>query len=148
MKFNPKHRKFKKTFKLRFKSLKSTEHKTTFLQYGNYGIKALSVGILTSKHFSSLQLIIKRTLKKKGLFWFRKLPYTFSTKKPLEVRMGKGKGNHDQWICPIFTGQIILEFQLHKISLIESFLLFRRCIKRLPVKATIISLYRTKLNFL
>jgi len=70
---------------------------------------------------------------------FRKLPYTFITKKPLEVRMGKGKGNFDQWICPIKIGQVLIEFDFNKFSLIEILSILRKCSKRLPVKSINIS---------
>ena len=69
---------------------------------------------------------------------FRKYPYTFTTKKPLEVRMGKGKGSHDQWVCPIKIGQIILEFNFLKINQIEAFKILKKCSNRLPVKNMII----------
>lgn len=69
---------------------------------------------------------------------FRKYPYTFTTKKPLEVRMGKGKGSHDQWVCPIKIGQIILEFNFSQINQIEASKILKRCSNRLPVKNMII----------
>jgi len=94
---------------------------------------------MTVKHFMTLQLIIRRGLKKKGKFWFRKLPYTFTTKKPQEVRMGKGKGNHADWICPIRAGQILIEFSFGNLNFLNILLLLRKCIKRLPVKTTLVS---------
>lgn len=68
---------------------------------------------------------------------FRKFPYTFLTKKPAEVRMGKGKGSHFKWICPIRIGQIIVEFRLKKRSFLEILLLLRKCKKKLPMKSTL-----------
>jgi len=110
----PKGRKFSKIFKIRLKNEKQVEHRTINLIYGNYGLKAMSTGILTIKHFEILRLCIRRGFKKKGKFWFRAVPYTFITKKPLEVRMGKGKGPFKQWVCPVKIGQIILEFRFPK----------------------------------
>lgn len=60
---------------------------------------------------------------------FRKFPSTFLTKKPLEVRMGKGKGAHFKWICPIKIGQILVEFRLRKRKLLDILLLLRKCKK-------------------
>jgi large subunit ribosomal protein L16 len=70
---------------------------------------------------------------------FRSFPYTFLTKKPAEVRMGKGKGSHFKWICPVKIGQILLEFRFKKKSFLEILLLLRKCKKKLPVKCQIIS---------
>jgi large subunit ribosomal protein L16 len=84
-------------------------------------------------------------LKKKRVLLFRKLPYVFTTKKPSEVRMGKGKGSHHQWVCPIKIGQILIEFKFIKLSLINQLIILRKCIKRLPVKAKIISKNTKKL---
>lgn len=77
---------------------------------------------------------------------FRKLPYTFLTKKPAEVRMGKGKGSHFKWICPIRIGQILVEFRLRKRSFLEILLLLRKCKKRLPLKCKIITKSKKLLN--
>jgi ribosomal protein L16/L10AE len=70
---------------------------------------------------------------------FRKLPYTFTTKKPLEVRMGKGKGNHADWICPIKIGQILIEFSFKSLNFFSILNLLRKCLKRLPVKSNVIA---------
>lgn len=53
--------------------------------------------------------------------------------------MGKGKGNHNQWVCPITIGQILIEFEFNnQVKQIEKYFIFRRCLKRLPVKGLII----------
>jgi large subunit ribosomal protein L16 len=70
---------------------------------------------------------------------FRTFPYTFLTKKPLEVRMGKGKGGHHKWICPIKIGQILVEFRFKRRNYLEILLLLRKCKKRLPLKCQIVS---------
>lgn len=53
--------------------------------------------------------------------------------------MGKGKGSHDKWVCPIKVGQIIVEFRLRKRKLLEILFILRKCIKRLPLKCQIVS---------
>lgn len=140
MKLIPTNKKFNKVFKVKKKYFDRIENRTCQLKFGNYGIKALTSGILTAKHFSGLQLLIRRSLKRRGSFVFRKLPYTFNTRKPAEVRMGKGKGNFNEWVCPVRAGQILLEFKFNNISEIEKLLILRKCIKRLPVKAQMINL--------
>jgi len=139
MKFIPKDKKYPKIFRFRLKKEKCVEHRTIKLIYGNYGLKAMSTGLLTVKHFEILRLCIRRGLKKRGKFWFRTFPYTFLTKKPLEVRMGKGKGSHHKWICPIKIGQILVEFRFRRRNYLEILLLLRKCKKRLPLKCQIVS---------
>lgn len=73
---------------------------------------------------------------------FRKLPYTFVTKKPLEVRMGKGKGAFSHWVCPINIGQILIEFSFKSLNFLNILNLLRKCLKRLPIKSCLIS-YKT-----
>ena len=85
-------------------------------------------------------MLIRRNLKRRGSFIFRKLPYTFNTRKPAEVRMGKGKGNFNEWVCPVRAGQILIEFKFNMMSEIEKLLILRKCVKRLPVKSQIINL--------
>ena len=70
---------------------------------------------------------------------FRTLPYTFTTKKPLEVRMGKGKGNHEDWVCPVNKGQILIEFNFLDLPFLEILQILRKCCNRLPIKTKIIS---------
>jgi len=140
MKIIPTNKKFNKVFKVKKKYFNRIEYRTCELKFGIYGIKALSAGILTAKHFSGLQLLIRRNLKRRGSFIFRKLPYTFNTRKPAEVRMGKGKGNFNEWVCPVRAGQILIEFKFNMMSEIEKLLILRKCVKRLPVKSQIINL--------
>lgn len=83
---------------------------------------------------------MRRNLKRRGSFVFRKLPYTFNTRKPSEVRMGKGKGNFNEWVCPVRPGQILIEFKFKNIPQIEKLLILRKCIKRLPMKTQMINL--------
>lgn len=139
MKFIPKSKKFLKIFKFRFNKKKMTTNKTINLKYGKYGLKALSSGSLNVKHFELLRLRLKQGFKRKGKIFFRKLPYIFTSKKPSEVRMGKGKGNHFEWICPIFKGQIFIEFIPPKEYKMYNLLkLVRKCKKRLPLKCVLL----------
>ena len=81
----------------------------------------------------------KEGFKEKRKILFRTFPYTFLTKKPLEVRMGKGKGSHYKWICPIKKGQILVEFRFRRKKLLDILLLLRKCKKRLPLKCQIVT---------
>jgi ribosomal protein L16/L10AE len=57
----------------------------------------------------------------------------------MEVRMGKGKGGHFQWICPVKIGQIIIEFRFRKNTFLKILFLLRKCKKKIPLKCQIIS---------
>ncbi|MFO0524208.1 MAG: ribosomal protein L16 [bacterium] len=98
---------------------------------------------MTVKHFEILRLKLKQYFKRKGNIYFRKLPYLFTSKKPAEVRMGKGKGGHFEWICPILIGQIFVEFSLKKNrnnSLFKLLKTIRKCKKRIPFKCKLITI--------
>lgn len=80
-----------------------------------------------------LLLSLKRKLKKRGKIWFRCIPFISITSKPLEVRMGKGKGNHSFWVYPLKKGQIFLEISIKKNVIIFEDII--RILKaRLPFK--------------
>ena len=142
MKFFPKNKRYLKIFKLRLNNKKKLANRTIKLKYGQFGLKALTPGILTVKHFEILRLRLKQYFKRKGNIYFRKIPYLFTSKKPAEVRMGKGKGAHFEWICPINIGQIFIEFSVKKSrsnSLFKLLKFIRKCKKRIPFKCILIT---------
>jgi len=81
------------------------------LIYGGYGIMANEPAIILAQHLTSAQLAIKRILKREGNLYFRIFPHTPVTKKPSEVRMGKGKGSVNHYIAKVQRGSIILEIK-------------------------------------
>ena len=85
--------------------------KNDTLKFGDYGIVANQPAIILSTHLISAQLAIKRIIKREGNLYFRVFPHTPVTKKPLEVRMGKGKGNVDHFIAKVQRGSIIIEIK-------------------------------------
>lgn len=142
MKFFPKNKRYLKIFKIRLNNKKKLTNKTIKLKYGQFGLKALTPGCLTVKHFEILRLKLKQYFKRKGNIYFRKIPYLFTSKKPAEVRMGKGKGGHFEWICPIQIGQIFVEFSIKKNrskSLFQLLKMIRKCKKRIPFKCKLIT---------
>lgn len=92
------------------------------------------------KTFYNFTINYPTWIKTKRAILFRKLPYTFTTAKPAEVRMGKGKGNHADWICPVLSGQILIEFSFVNLNLFIILNLLRKCMKRLPLKTNILTL--------
>jgi large subunit ribosomal protein L16 len=102
----PKNTKYKKSHRVKVKNVYN--YKTNLI-YSNYGLVALTPGIITGSQLESIILTIKRKLKRKGKIIQRVFPHQSVTKKPQEVRMGKGKGNIDHWQQVLKPNSIILE---------------------------------------
>ncbi len=79
------------------------------LAFGEYGLQALGRGMITNIQIEACRVAINRHMKRKGKIWIRIFPDQPYTKKPLETRMGKGKGNVDHWICKIKPGRVLFE---------------------------------------
>jgi|AntRauMFilla1563_2_1112583.scaffolds.fasta_scaffold00122_21 large subunit ribosomal protein L16 len=79
------------------------------LAFGQYGIKAMSGGYISAKAIEAIRQTLNRNLKKMGKIWIRIYPDIPRTKKPAEVRMGKGKGAIAFWTAPVSSGQILFE---------------------------------------
>lgn len=118
----PKSSKLKKSFyprKLRIKKMSDN------LLFGNYGIKTKKNTVLYLKNLESLKKNANKILKKIGKIWIRPFPHYFITKKPLEVRMGNGKGNFYSWCVNLPKGFTILEFSIEEKSNINIFKIFK-----------------------
>jgi|TARA_B100000780_G_scaffold263495_1_gene217420 large subunit ribosomal protein L16 len=102
----PKQTKFKKFRKIRIKRI---EHRQTSLEFGSFGLRTLEGGQISSKQIEAVRRVITRKLKRTGKLWIRIFPNTPVTKKPIEVRMGKGKGAVDHWVAVVKPGTIIYE---------------------------------------
>ena len=79
------------------------------LAYGEYGLKALSRGWLTNTQIEACRVAVNRFMKRKGKLWIRVFPDKPVTKKPIEVHMGKGKGNPEFWVAVIVPGKVLFE---------------------------------------
>ena len=102
----PKQVKYRKQRKGRIKGMES---KSINLTVGTYGLKALESGRVTARQIEATRRAITRKMKRRGRVWIRVFPATPITSKPVEVRMGKGKGNVDYWVCPVRQGKILYE---------------------------------------
>uniref|UniRef100_A0A8D9E1N9 Large ribosomal subunit protein uL16m n=1 Tax=Cacopsylla melanoneura TaxID=428564 RepID=A0A8D9E1N9_9HEMI len=111
----PKRTKFKKTQKGRNKGLSINNN----INFGMFGLRSIEHGRITSKQIESARRSINRTIKKQGKIWICIFPDKPITKKPLEVRMGKGKGNIHDWISVIKPGIIIFEIQSLNYELVK-----------------------------
>lgn len=79
------------------------------LAYGEFGLKALDRGFLTNTQIEACRVVINREMKRKGKLWIRVFPDKPVTRKPIEVRMGGGKGNPELWVAVIVPGKILFE---------------------------------------
>jgi large subunit ribosomal protein L16 len=81
----------------------------TTLAYGEYGLKALGRGWITSEQIEACRVVMGRHMKRKGRVWIRIFPDKPITKKPIETRQGKGKGNPEYWVAVIKPGMVLFE---------------------------------------
>ena len=102
----PKRTKFRKMQKGRVKGLAHRGHR---LAFGTFGIKAMEPGWITSRQIEAARIAMTRAMKREGQVWIRIFPDTPITKKPAEVRMGKGKGNPEYWAAVVKPGRILFE---------------------------------------
>ena len=102
----PKRTKFRKRQKGRLKGNSQRGHQIAF---GSFAIKTLENGWITSRQIEAARIAVTRRMKREGKLWIRIFPDKPVTKKPAEVRMGKGKGSPEYWVAPIRPGRIIFE---------------------------------------
>ena len=102
----PKRTKFRKQHTGRNRGLASRGSKISF---GEFGLKALGRGRLTARQIEAARRAMTRHIKRGGKIWIRVFPDKPITKKPLEVRMGKGKGSPEFWVCRVKPGRIMFE---------------------------------------
>lgn len=102
----PKRTKFRKKQKGRVKGLAQRGHT---LAFGTFGIKSLEPAWITSRQIEAARIAITRSMKRQGQVWIRIFPDKPVTKKPAEVRMGKGKGAPEYWVAVVKPGTIMFE---------------------------------------
>jgi large subunit ribosomal protein L16 len=104
----PKRTKFRKQQKGRNRGLAQVGNRVSF---GEYGLKATTRGFVTARQIEAARRAITRYVKRGGKLWIRIYPDKPICKKPVEVRMGKGKGNVEYWVAPIQPGRVMYEIQ-------------------------------------
>ncbi len=107
-----------------------------YLKFGKFGVKALESGILSAKTIEAVRRTITRKFKRNGKIWITIFPDIPVTQKPLEVRMGKGKGAFSYWIAKIKAGQIL--FEMDGVSLQLAKQAFKLADYKLPIKTEFI----------
>ena len=103
---SPKRVKFRKVQKGR---LGGKAYRGGEISYGQYGLKTLEPGRITARQIEAARIAMTRHVKRGGRIWTRIFPDKPITKKPAEVRMGKGKGNPEFWVAPVKSGRILFE---------------------------------------
>ncbi len=130
----PKKTKFRKQMKGRNRGLANVGAKVSF---GEYGLKATTRGRLTARQIEAARRTITRNVKRGGKLWIRVFPDKPVTKKPLEVRQGKGKGNVEYWVALVQPGSVLYEIEgVSEEMAREAFAL---AAAKLPIKTTFVS---------
>ena len=104
----PKRTKFRKMHKGRNRGLAS---RGSMVSFGDFGLKATGRGRVTARQIEAGRRAISRHIKRGGKVWIRVFPDKPVTKKPLEVRMGKGKGNVEYWVALVQPGRVLYEME-------------------------------------
>ncbi len=126
-----KHRKVQKG------RVKGTAQRGARVSFGDFGIKALEPGRITSRQIEAARIAMTRKMKRAGKVWIRIFPDKPITKKPAETRMGKGKGSPEYWVAPVKPGRIMFEvgggipYDLAKEAL-------RLAQQKLPIKTKVV----------
>ena len=125
----PKRTKFRKMQKGRMKGLAT---RGAELSFGSFGIKSLQATWITSRQIEAARIAVTRYMKREGQVWIRIFPDKPVTKKPAEVRMGKGKGAPEYWVAVVRPGRILFEAEGVPMEIAKEAL--RLAAQKLPVQ--------------
>lgn len=127
---SPKRTKYRKQQKGRVKGLATRGHRVSF---GSFGLKTLETHWITARQIEAARIALTRYLKREGQVWIRIFPDKPVTKKPAEVRMGKGKGAPEYWVAIVKPGTILFEVDGVPLEVAQEGI--RLAAQKLPVKA-------------
>ena len=130
----PKKTKYRKQQKGRLKGL---AQRGSSISFGTFGIKTLEEGWITSRQIEAARIAMTRYMKREGKVWIRIFPDKPVTKKPLEVRMGKGKGGLSHYVATIKPGRVLFELDGVPIEVAQEAL--RLAAQKLPVKTKFVT---------
>jgi len=125
--------KYRKPFR---RPLKGKAKGGTSVAFGEYGLQTLDCAWITARQIEATRVAISRKMKKGGKIWIRIFPDHPFTKKPLETRMGKGKGATEFWVAPVKRGRIMFEIAGVPRETAEE--AFRTASHKLPVKVRLV----------
>lgn len=129
----PKRTKFRKQQKGKNRGLAQVGNKVSF---GEFGLKTLDRGMITSRQIEAARRAMTRHVKRGGKIWIRIFPDTPVTAKPVEVRMGKGKGNVEHWAAKVQPGRMLYEMEGVSEEIARE--AFALAAAKLPVKTTFV----------
>lgn len=107
------------------------------VHFGEFGLQALQCGWISARQIEASRVAISRKMKKGGKIWIRIFPDKPFTSKPIETRMGKGKGATSHWVAPVKRGRIM--FEVSGVSREVAEAAFRTAAHKLPIKARVVA---------
>ncbi len=108
-----------------------------YVAFGDYGLQAVEAGWVTARQIEAARIAISRAVKRGGKVWIRLFPDKPITKKPLETRMGKGKGPPEQWVAVVKPGRVMYEIEGVPLDAAEQAM--RLAAHKLPIKTRFVS---------
>lgn len=130
----PKRTKFRKVQKGR---MKGNASRGTQVAFGSFGLKSLEASWITARQIEAARIALNRYMKREGQVWIRIFPDKPVTRKPAEVRMGKGKGNPEFWAAVVLPGRIM--FEVDGVPLETAREALRLAAQKLPVKTKFVT---------
>ena len=130
----PSRVKYRKPFR---RPLSGRAKGATEVDFGDFGMQALDCAWITARQIEAARVAISRKMKKGGKIWIRIFPDVPFTKKPLETRMGKGKGSPEWWVAPVKRGRVMFEISGVSKDVVEE--AFRTAAHKLPIKVRIVA---------
>lgn len=130
----PKRTKFRKQHKQRNRGLATSGEKVSF---GEYALRAVDRGRITARQIEAARRAMTRHVKRGGKVYIRLFPDKPITQKPLEVRMGSGKGNVEYWVAEIKPGRVL--YEMEGVSEAEAREAFRLAAAKLPIRTTFVT---------
>ena len=138
----PKRTKFRKQFKGRIHGLAKGG---SVINFGNYGLKAVEPERITSRQIEAARRALTRHMKRQGRVWIRIFPDIPVTAKPIEVRMGKGKGSHDSWSVSVHAGSLL--FEMDGMPEEKARAACKKMMHKLPGKVNFVSVHSQVFHF-
>lgn len=129
----PKKTKYRRPHKIKYEG---KAKRNTKINFGEFGLKSLDGAWITNRQIESARIAVTHYMKRWGKVWIRIFPHMAKTKKPLEVRMGSGKGSPEEWVAVVKTGTIIFEVTGVSEKIAREAL--RLAMHKLPVRCKII----------
>ncbi len=129
----PKKTKYRRPHRLKYEGKAKGLKKITF---GEYGLQAITGNYINNKQIEAARISMTRHMKRWGKVWIKIFPHIAKTKKPLEVRMGSGKGNPEEWVAIVKKGTIMFEIAGVSDEIANEAL--RLAMHKLPIKCKIV----------